>query len=71
MMTLAQFLLGAQNRFVLGDAIANFRQLFQDFVDRETGQTMQLQFENGVSLHRIERPRDGRGNDALQHQRLA
>ena len=52
----AQLLLAAQNRFVLGNAAANLGQLFQDFVDRQPGQAVQLQFQDRVGLDRVERP---------------
>ena len=67
----AQLLLAAENGFVLGDAAANFRQLFQDFVDRQARQAVQLQFEDGVGLHRVERTRQRRGHHALQRSRLS
>src|SRR5271169_4499614 len=66
----AQLLLRRENGFVLSDAIANFGQLLEDFVDREARQTVQLQFQNGVGLGGIEGPSDGRWNHALQRGRL-
>ena len=51
----AEFLFRTQDRFVVGDVVAGKLQLFVDFVDREPGQTMQLQFENGVGLNSGER----------------
>src|SRR5579872_3510066 len=46
----AQLFLGAENRFVLGDVVANFLQLVRNFIDRKFGQAMQLQFEDGIGL---------------------
>ena len=53
------------------DAVANFGQLLQDFVDREPGQAMQLQFEDGVGLHRVERTREVVGAMPFSDSRLA
>ncbi len=46
----AQFFLGGENGFVLRDFFANVGQFLRDFVDRELGQAMQLEFENGIGL---------------------
>ena len=51
----AQLLLAAENRFVLGDAVAHLRQFLQNFVDRQPRQPVQLQFQDGVSLHACRR----------------
>ena len=45
-----QFLLAAENFFELLDALANFAEFFEDFVDGELREAVQLQFENGVDL---------------------
>ena len=47
----AQFLFRTQDGFVLGDVLAGDIQFFRDFVDRELGQAVQLQFENRVGLN--------------------
>src|ERR1039458_2913929 len=52
---LAELRLGSENRFVLGNRLAHLLQLVGNFVDRELGQAMQLQFEYGVGLLRGER----------------
>src|SRR5579862_7331139 len=44
----AKLLLGAENGFVLGDVAANVGEFFGNFVDRELGQAVQLQFEDGI-----------------------
>src|SRR5208282_6564605 len=46
----AQLRLGSENRFVLGNGFAHLLQLVRNFVDRELGQPVQLQFEDGVGL---------------------
>ena len=46
----AQLLFRSENGLVLSDAIAHFFQLVRDFVDRQFGQAMQLQFEDRVRL---------------------
>src|SRR5690242_3552941 len=45
-----QLFIAGENGLQLGDALANLRQFFQDFVNRELRQPVQLQFENGVNL---------------------
>ena len=49
-MTRAQLLLRGQNRFVLGNALANFGEFLEDFVDGELREAIELQFEDGVDL---------------------
>ena len=66
----AQLLLASQDGFVLGDAPAHLGQFLQDFVDGKPGQAVQLQFQDGVGLHGVERLRQGLAN-ALQRRRLA
>ena len=53
----AQLLLGCQDGFVLGDALAHVGQLFEDLVDRQARQAMQLEFEDCVGLGGVERTR--------------
>ena len=67
----AQLLLRTEDGFVLGDAVANFAEFFQDFVDRKAGQAVQLQFEDCVGLHGVEWTRECRGANALEGHRLA
>ena len=50
----AQFLLAAQDLFVLGDLGADLLQLVQELVDGELGEAIELQFENGVDLAQSE-----------------
>ena len=54
-MTLRSFFSDAEDRFVLGDRLAGLLQLVRNFVDRELGQAVQLQFEDRVGLLRGER----------------
>src|ERR1051325_10208383 len=54
-----QLFLAGQDFFQLGDAVADGLQFFDDFVDGELRQAMQLQFENGVHLNGREAPGDG------------
>src|SRR5208282_3818709 len=51
----AQLRLGSKNRFVFGDGFPHLPQLVRNFVDRELGQPVQLQFEDGVGLLRGKR----------------
>ncbi len=50
----AQLLLRSENGFVLGDALANFLQLVDHFVDGKARQAVQLQLEDGVGLAGVE-----------------
>src|SRR5467141_1051869 len=47
---LLEFLVACQNLAQFGDQFTNGLQLLENFVDGELGQTMQLQFEDGVDL---------------------
>ena len=49
-MTLRSFLSLPRMDFVLGDLFADFAQFVEDFVDRELGEAIELQFEDGVDL---------------------
>ena len=46
----AQLGVAGQDRFVLGNLFANLAELFQNLVDRELGEAIELQFEDGVNL---------------------
>src|SRR5277367_4864618 len=46
----AQLLFRGQNRFILGDVLADLRELLQQLVDRELRQSVELQFEHGIDL---------------------
>src|ERR1700691_724448 len=52
----AQLLFRAEDGFEVGDVVASETEFFGDFVDREPGQAVQLQLENGLGLDRGERP---------------
>src|SRR5580765_382147 len=54
-----ELFLAGQNFFQLSDALPNRFQFLQNFVDGKLGQTMELQFENGVHLHRSKAAADG------------
>ena len=49
-MTPRSFFSDAEDRFVLGDVLADILQLFENFVDGELRQAIELQFEDGVGL---------------------
>ena len=42
-----------QNVLIIGDGLAQFAQLLLDFEDLQTGQTAQLQLDNGVRLQLV------------------
>ena len=46
----AQFLLAAEDLFVLGDLLADLGELVEDFVDGELGEAVELQLEDGIDL---------------------
>ena len=46
----AQFLVAGEDRFVFGDLFADLCELFENFVDRELGEAVELQFEDGIDL---------------------
>ena len=47
---LAQLLFAAEDLFVLGDFFPNLAEFVEDFVDRELGEAIELQFEDGIDL---------------------
>ena len=59
----AQFFLAGQNRFILGNAVANFFQLVQQFVNGKLCQAIELQFENRINLAIAQ---DERGHGGLR-----
>ena len=67
--TSRSFFSDAEDGFVFGESSRDFRQLVQDFVDREPRQAVQLQFQDGVGLHR--RRIDSRRCAPRQHVLLA
>src|SRR5467141_3478217 len=54
---LLEFLVACQNLAQFGDQFTNGLQLLENFVDGELGQSMQLQFEDGVDLRITEAER--------------
>ena len=46
----AELFLRGEDRFVLGDVVADFAQLVLQLVDGELGEAIELQFEDGVDL---------------------
>ena len=46
----AQLFVAGEDRFVLGDLIALLLQFFQDFIDRELCEAIELELENRVDL---------------------
>ena len=50
----AQLRFRGQNGFVLGDALAHFDQLLENFVGGKLGQAIELQLEDGIGLLGVE-----------------